>query len=124
MFEQTEDQRAKLQQQALDFAGRYVRSFDRELLDHWYKTIVERVLPPNATHAEHAYHEGQRALIVGIIRQYQFAMTGNLETPWQTIPQPPQQQPQPKAQRPRRPRTPAASSTPRQSRSKKPPPQP
>ena len=87
MFEQTEQQRAELQQKALDFASKYVRSFDRELLEHWYRTIVERVLPPNASHAEHAYHEGQRAFVVGIIRQYQFAMTGSLDTPWQTIPQ-------------------------------------
>ena len=105
---ETEDQRRERLSKAVAFAGRYVRSFDRELLNHWQQQIVERTLPPNASHAEHAYHEGQRAFVVGIIRQYQFALTGSFDTPWQPIPQsspPPRQPPRrPRQQRTRKPR--------------------
>jgi hypothetical protein len=94
MFE-TDDERAERHRKAIEFAAPYVRSFDRNLLEHWYRQVVERTLPPTATHAELAADNALRAFVVGIIRQYQFAVTGNMETPWLTIPQPPPPQQQP-----------------------------
>lgn len=80
-FEQTLEQRADVLTKAIDFAGKYVRTFDPELLAHLYRTIVEHTLPPSASLQEHAELNGQRKLIIGIIRQYQLATTGNPETP-------------------------------------------
>src|SRR5688572_12789497 len=92
-FEQTPEQRAELLAKAIDFAGGYARSFAPEVLQHLYRSIVEHTLPPTASLQEHAELNGQRKLVIGIIRQYQLATTGNTDTPWQTIPAQPQQQP-------------------------------
>jgi hypothetical protein len=81
MFEQTPEQRQDQLAKAIDFAGKYVRTFDPELLQHLYRTIVEHTLPAAASLQERAELDGQRKLIVGIIRQYQLASTGSPETP-------------------------------------------
>ena len=101
MFEQTPEQRAERLQKAIEFAGGYVPR-DPSVLQR-LKDAVQRPLPPTATHAELAYQEGQRALVEMIIRQYQLAMTGSAETPWQPTPQsPPTPQPEQEPSKPKR----------------------
>jgi hypothetical protein len=47
----------------------------RNLLSHWQKMILGKVVPPAASHAECMFHEGQRALILGIMQQIELAGT-------------------------------------------------
>ena len=94
MFEQSLEARNEQLQKAIEAAGGYVPR-DPNVLQ-LLRDAVQRPLPPAASHAELAYAEGQRALVAMICRQYQLAMTGILDTPWQTI-----QAPLPK-KRPRR----------------------
>ena len=75
-------QQQHLLEQAIAFAGKYARTFDPELLDLWYRLLVEQTLPATATHAELAANNAVRYFVVNIIRQYQLATTGRPETPW------------------------------------------
>jgi hypothetical protein len=101
MFEQSQEERNELIAKEIEFASGYVPR-NPEVLTRMREAVF-RPLPPTATHAELAYAEGQRALVSMIIRQYQKAMTGSADTPWQTITTPPQAEPQTPA--PRRKRT-------------------
>jgi hypothetical protein len=105
-FLETDEQRRERISKAIEYAGRYARSFDRELLNHWYKSIVEHTLPASASYQELVADNAVRAFVMGIIRQYQLAITGSLETPWQPIPpmqEPKQRQTQRKQQQPNKP---------------------
>jgi hypothetical protein len=48
----------------------------RAVFDTFKRDILDRVLPATASLQEFAYNEGQRALVVGILRSIDLARTG------------------------------------------------
>ena len=71
---------AKKAQQAaegLAFAQNYMVFAEdargRALLAHWGRVIGRMNIPPNATHGEAMFYEGQRVLFNGILQQIEFA---------------------------------------------------
>lgn len=72
-----DENRAKLKQDAIEFAQRYLVFVQdgrgKALLEHWVKTIEQKDISPNATLQEYAYFEGRRAFVRGIQRQLELA---------------------------------------------------
>jgi hypothetical protein len=69
-----------INEQGRQFAQQYLIFVDdprgKNLLGHWQKAVLGRVLPPNASHAELAYEEGRRAFILSIQHQIELAGAG------------------------------------------------
>lgn len=75
----SESRRAEQRAKAIEFAENYLvfekNAQARAVLEQMETAVEARDLPPDSSHAEYAYYEGQRALVRGIRRQIALANT-------------------------------------------------